>query len=271
MTKAIHFFLGIGLIFSAAGFARAQQSPQDQVRHGAEVFAASCTGFCHGDKGSEGGAAPRLAGRGLTAQYIEKVVNYGIAGTAMPAWALKLPQNDTNAVVAYVKSLNGILPAGNAGPPPALSPEANRGKTLFFDTTFDLRRCSNCHEATGTGVSVAPIANIPANVSALRNLSATHVQTATENGQSFPAVLNAQIRDEVRVYDLTVGLPSLRVFAPSALKLTNGSNWQHSTAIKGYADDELTAILAFLRAVQEPSGASASGGGSKSAPAPVEH
>ena len=63
------------------------------------------------------------------------------------------------------------------------------------------------------------------------------------------------MKEETRVYDLTAVLPVLRVFAPSAIKLTNGDNWQHSLAIKAYSDEELKAILAFLRAVQEPQGA----------------
>ena len=251
MKNRINFIAMILILFTA-GFARAQQSPQDQVKRGEEVFTASCTGFCHGDKGTEGGGAPRLAGRGLSAQYIEKVVNYGIPGTPMPAWALKLPQNDTNAVVAYVESLNGLIRTANAARLPALSQEAASGRELFFDSIYDLRRCSNCHEVGGSGVPVTSIVHVPADVSALRNLSTPQVQTATENGKTFPAVMFAQVKEETRVYDLTAGLPVLRVFAPSAIKLTNGNSWQHSAAIKAYSDDELKTILMFLRALQEP-------------------
>jgi mono/diheme cytochrome c family protein len=270
MTKTLNL-VGIVLILFTAGFARAQQSPQDQVKHGEEVFSATCTGFCHGDKGTEGGGAPRLAGRGLNAQYIEKVVNYGMPGTQMPAWALRLPQNDTNAVVAYVKSLNGIISSGNAGRPPVLSQEAAHGRDLFFDVTYDLRRCSNCHEVGGSGVSVATIAHIPADVPALRNLVMSHVQTATENGKTFPAVVSEQVKEETRVYDLTAVLPVLRVFAPSAIKFTNGNSWQHSLAIKAYSDEELKAILLFLRAVQEPQGVRAIDRDDKSGAAAGEH
>jgi mono/diheme cytochrome c family protein len=263
--------LGIILILFSAGAARAQQSPQDQVKRGEEVFTASCTGFCHGDKGTEGGGAPRLAGRGLSAQYIEKVVNYGIPGTPMPAWALKLPQNDTNAVVAYVESLNGLIRTANLGRSPVLSQEAANGRELFFDSIYDLRRCSNCHEVGGSGVSVASIAHVPTDLSALRNLSTPQVQTATENGKTFPAVVFAQVKEETRVYDLTAGLPVLRVFAPSAIKLTNGNSWQHSAAIKAYSDDELKAILGFLNALQEPQSGRTPDGNVKSGAAAVEH
>jgi mono/diheme cytochrome c family protein len=269
MTKPLNL-LGIILVLFSAGLARAQQSPQDQVKHGEDVFAKSCTGFCHGDKGTEGGAAPRLAGRGLNAQYIEKVVNYGIPGTPMPAWALRLPQNDTNAVVAYVESLNGILRSPNAGRAPVLSQDAAHGRDLFFDTIYDLRRCSNCHEAGGSGISVTSIAHVPADVSALRNLSTSQVQTATENGKTFPAVVYEQVKEETRVYDLTGALPVLRVFAPAGVKLTNGTSWQHSSVIKAYSDDELRSILLFLRALQEAQSGGSADRDAKSGAA-VEH
>jgi mono/diheme cytochrome c family protein len=270
MTKPLNL-LAIILILLSASIASAQQSPQDQVKHGEDVFAKSCTGFCHGDKGTEGGAAPRLAGRGLNAQYIEKVVNYGIPGTPMPAWALRLPQNDTNAVVAYVESLNGLIRSANAGRSPVLSPEAAHGRELFFDAVYDLRRCSNCHEAGGSGVSVSSMAHVPADVSALRNLAASsQLQTATENGNTFPAVVFAQVKEEIRVYDLTSALPVLRVFAPAAIKLTSGNRWQHSAAIKAYSDEELKSILVFLNALQEPQSGGAPERNSKSGTA-VEH
>jgi hypothetical protein len=133
-----------------------------------------------------------------------------------------------------------------------LSEEAAHGRDLFLDVTYDLRHCSNCHEAGGSGVSVITLAHIPADVSALRNLAPYQVQTATENGKTFPAVVFEQVKDEPRVYDLTAVLPVLRVFAPSAIKLTNGNNWQHSLAIRAYSGEELKAILVLLRAGQEP-------------------
>lgn len=47
------------------------------VSRGAEIFANSCaTGYCHGVRGSAGGA-PRLAARGFTSQYIRQVVTNG--------------------------------------------------------------------------------------------------------------------------------------------------------------------------------------------------
>jgi mono/diheme cytochrome c family protein len=270
MTRALKF-IGIILALVSPGLAMAQQSPQAEVKHGEEVFTATCTGFCHGDKGAEGGGAPRLAGRGLNAEYIEKVVSYGIAGTPMPAWALKLPQNDTRAVIAYVESLNGIFAAGNAGRAPVLSPEAAQGRELFFDTAYDLRRCSNCHEVGGTGISVGPMAHLPADVSALRSLSTPLVQTATENGKNFPAVMVEQVKEETRVYDLTAALPVLRVFPPSGIKLTSGNSWQHSSVIKAYSDDELKAILVFLHAVQEPQSVRGADRDDKSGAAGGEH
>jgi hypothetical protein len=96
------------------------------------------------------------------------------------------------------------------------------------------------------------------------------VQTATENGKTFPAVVYEQVKEETRVYDLTGALPVLRVFAPAGVKLTNGTSWQHSSAIKAYSDDELRSILLFLRALQEAQSGGSADRDAKSGAA-VEH
>jgi hypothetical protein len=97
------------------------------------------------------------------------------------------------------------------------------------------------------------------------------VQTATDSGKTFPAVVFEQVKEETRVYDLTAAIPVLRVFAPSAIKLTTGNSWQHSSAIKAYSDEELKSILLFLNSLQEPQSGSASDRDAKSGAAAVEH
>ena len=62
--------------------ASAQQGQLNLVKRGAAVFAETCTGYCHGANGSAGSSAPALAGRGLDAGYILKVVSYGVEKTA---------------------------------------------------------------------------------------------------------------------------------------------------------------------------------------------
>jgi cytochrome c2 len=228
---------------------RAQNADQN-LRHGEEVFAQTCTqSYCHGANGAAGGA-PKLAGRGLTGDYIEKVVTYGITGTPMPAWGQRLPLNEVRAVIMYVQSLNGIAPSLRSGPPPALTGEAASGRELFFDPQHSLR-CSFCHRVNDRGQAVTPaIASVPADAGALRNLATPQISTARAGAETFPALLSSKIPGESKVYDLTKFPPVLRTFTPAAVDLKDGNAWSHSSVLGNYSDGELNSILAFLRATR---------------------
>lgn len=240
------------VVFSAVLLApvivKAQNSTEQNIKHGEEVFAQTCTqSYCHGAAGAAGGA-PRLAGRGLTGDYIERVVTYGIQGTPMPAWGQMLPLNEVRAVIAYVQSLNGIAPSIRSGPPPTLTGEAAHGRDLFFDAQHPVR-CSFCHRVNDRGLQVTPaISNLPGDVTALRNLTTPQVSTAMAGGETFPALLSSKIPSETKIYDLTKFPPVLRTFSPASVELKDGSAWKHSQVLGDYSDDELGAILAFLRA-----------------------
>jgi cytochrome c553 len=254
MTRASQI-IGIVALMLMPVVANGQQlpSPQEAAKHGAVVYAASCTGYCHGANGAVGTGAPALAGRGLDAAYIDNVVMHGIPGTAMPGWGQRIPVPDSYAVIAYVQSLNGLIQATNVVPLRDLPPEAQRGSALFFDTQGDFTGCSNCHEMNGKGLPVAhPIANVPADVQALRNLATPKVSTATVGGRSFPALVVTQIRGETRLYDMSALPPVLLTLSPADVKIANGSSWQHSSALGTLKDEELQPILAFLRALQRP-------------------
>jgi mono/diheme cytochrome c family protein len=223
---------------------------------GEKVFAQSCaTGYCHGARGTAAGA-PRLAGRGFDQAYISNTVMRGLPGTAMPGFGTTLSRSDLAAVVAYVASLNGIANAsvnlgpgaGAAGPTErSLSPEAERGRGLFFDAVRGFGRCSTCHEVNGIGISVTtPIANIPADATALRALSTPDVRTATLNAEAMPALIVSQGKIRALFYDLTSVPPVLRTVDPGALKVADGSSWKHASVIGAYNDPELASILAYL-------------------------
>lgn len=228
---------------------RAQNSSEQTIKHGEEVFAQTCTqSYCHGAAGVAGGA-PKLAGRGMTGDYIERVVTFGISGTPMPAWGQRMPLNEVRAVIAYVQSLNGIAPSIRSGPPPVLAGETARGRDLFFDPQHAVR-CSFCHRVNDRGLLVTPpIANIPADAAALRNLATPQVSTATAGTETFPALLSSKIPSETKVYDLTKFPAVLRTFSPASVEMKDGNAWKHSQVLGNYSDDELGAILAFLRAV----------------------
>ncbi|HTR38376.1 MAG TPA: c-type cytochrome [Bryobacteraceae bacterium] len=234
------------------------------LKQGEQVFQRSCaTGYCHGSKGTSGGA-PRLAGRGFDQSYISNTVTRGVPGTAMPAFGNTLSRPDLAAVVAYIASLNGIAnpsvnpgpaaPGSVAGPPePELSPEAARGRDLFYDAVRGFARCSTCHEVSGMGIPVAtPINKVPPTAAVLRALATPDVSTVTLDGESMPALVVSQGKSHALFYDLTSVPPVLRTVAPAALKVTSGSAWRHSSVIGSYDDTELSSILAFLRVAATP-------------------
>ncbi|HYR90635.1 MAG TPA: c-type cytochrome [Terriglobia bacterium] len=217
---------------------------------GEQVFGKSCaTGYCHGPKGTAGGA-PRLAARGFDQAFIASVVNRGVPGTAMQGFANTLSRPELAAVIAYVASLNGVSNStAPAAAPVAVSGEAARGRELFSDAVRSFGRCSTCHEVNGIGIPVAvPIANVPANVQELRAI-APKVSTAALDGQTMPALVVSNGMRSVIFYDLTTPPPVLRTADPAAVKLTDGSSWRHSSVIGSYKDDELGSILTYLRAV----------------------
>ena len=257
MTRTTVMIPAALLVFLIPAFASAQLGPlppQQALKRGAEVFSSTCTGYCHGDGGAVGSGAPRLAGRGLDPQYIERVVMYGITGTRMPAWGQKLPVPDVSAVITYIKSLNGVPAVPNTAPPPPLSPDAERGRDLFYDTNGELKTCSNCHRINDKGIdAVSQIVNVPPDVSNLRNLATSHVFTATTDAETFPALIVSQSREGTKLYDLTKVPPVLRSFPSSvAVKISESSPWRHSSVLGTYSDDDLKSIIEFLRAAQRP-------------------
>ena len=235
------------------------QDTQDFLKHGEQVFNRSCaTGYCHGARGTAGGA-PRLAAREFDQAFIRDTVSRGVPGTAMAAFEKILSPQDLTAVVAYVASLNGIahpepVPPGGPAPTqsasPALSPEAARGRGLFSDSQRGFGRCSTCHELNGIGISVAtPIASVPTDVQALRAMATPEVSTVSFGHETMPALVVSKGNRSVIFFDLTIPPPVLRTVSPGKAEFAQGSGWKHSSVIGSYREDELTAILDFLRAI----------------------
>jgi mono/diheme cytochrome c family protein len=236
--------------------AMAQPARSPQTR-GLEIYNQTCaTGYCHGVKGTPGGA-PRLAARGFDDAYVSQTVRTGIRGTAMPGFGATLDRADLIAVVAYVDSLNGVTPPPNPFAARAetrrLPPDAQRGRQLFADQVRGFERCSVCHQADGIGIAVAlPLTAVPENVAALRQVATPQIETATVDGDSFPALVLNKNGSQTKLYDLKTMPPVLRTFPKGIVTFKNGSTWQHERMLASYDDKELEAILVFLRAVVKP-------------------
>jgi mono/diheme cytochrome c family protein len=252
-------WLGAAALVMAA--ACPAQSLSDVLKQGEQVFAKTCaTGYCHGARSGPGGA-PRLAGRRFDQAYIANVVTRGVPGTGMASFATTLARPDLVAVIAYVATLNGIVDpniggegaAASLAPEPALTGEAANGARLFKEAVRGFGRCSTCHEVAGAGISVAaPIVNVPASAAALKALATPNVKTGSMDGESMPALVLSEGKQGTVFYDLTSAPPVQRNAEPGTVKFTDSSNWRHSSVIGAYTDSELSAVLAYLRAVVKP-------------------
>lgn len=243
----------VGIMALVSPIMVVSQTPSaDPATKGARVFATNCS-FCHGG-GGIGHDAPRLADRGLQGAYIEKVIADGVPETAMTAWRPLLSADEYGAVVAYVKSLNGIAAGANGNATPVLSEDVVRGRALFRDATRELAACSNCHAVDGRGVDIVPLTHdVPSEAKALRNMVTAQMKTVVANGRAFPARVVAHSPDETKIYDFTAVPPVLRIFPTSAVKITEGSRWRHASIIgTAYSDQELNLMLGYLRTTAKP-------------------
>jgi mono/diheme cytochrome c family protein len=191
--------------------------------------------------------------RGFTEDYINQTIRNGLPGTRMPGFSSGLSGAELNAVIAYVDSLNGITPTRGYAPEGRaenqLPPEAAKGRELFSDAVRGFSRCSTCHDFAGRGIPVAsPIAAIPADVTALKQLATPAIRTATVAGDTFPALVLGEGKNQVKLYDFGASPPVLRTLAPASVQLKAGSSWRHSSVLSAYSNADLQAILAFLRA-----------------------
>ena len=137
----------------------------ERMTLGATVYKHMCT-FCHGADGNGGGKAmaylypwPRDFRKGIFKHRttppgslpldkdIYETIKRGLPGTAMPAWENALSEEETWAVVQYIKGFserfkNEIPKAAiEPGPVPPAAPESiAAGKKLFKEM-----RCAGCH------------------------------------------------------------------------------------------------------------------------------
>ena len=117
---------------------------------GKTAFEATCQG-CHAAGGTQAGAGPVLADRGLAAELIRNQIVNG--GQGMPA---NLVQGaDLDNVVAFVTGLQGGTAAAPPRPPPVgggEDPQAIAAGKTFFEAS-----CQGCHTAGGTQAGVGPV------------------------------------------------------------------------------------------------------------------
>ena len=143
----------------SAGTPGAQQhsyTPQE-IEEGRKLYDANC-GRCHAETGSgvTGVDLFKQIRRANSDDDIAKLIQSGIAGTAMPPSNFTTPQALT--VVAYLRSMVGVAPgaapvaAGGPGRGAAMAGVAARGKEIFNGKGG----CTACHRAEGAGGTSGP-------------------------------------------------------------------------------------------------------------------
>ena len=130
------------------------QADQHNAGHGSpqagqQLFSSSCAG-CHGLDGHGGEHGPNIATTSevqrLGDRDILRIVRDGIAGAGMPAFRSKFDDAQLNAVLSYVRVLQGKRAAVSVPGHP------EKGHLLFFGKA----RCSECHMVGGKGGFVGP-------------------------------------------------------------------------------------------------------------------
>jgi len=237
--------------------ALAAQIPANQstLAQGEKVFAKNCAdGPCHGTAG-EAGKAPRLRGRGLTAEAVKWAVSEGVPASTMHQFKTRLSAADLEAVVAYAASLGqASAPAPKAASGPAMHAQAQRGQALFFDAAPGAA-CGTCHALAGKGNAVAPDLTRWARMSpraiivAVKASRTEYTQAVTlKAGGTFPGLKSTQDEKSISYFDLSVTPPALRQLAKADIASTaDNSTWRHPPGNTDYSSAQLADIIAFIR------------------------
>jgi putative heme-binding domain-containing protein len=116
---------------------------------GQQIFSSTCAP-CHGLDGKGGEHGPDIAGnpriQRLSNQDLLNVVRNGIVSGGMPAFGATFNGSQLEAVVAWLRSLQGKKSAA------ALRGDPVAGRSLFFGQAG----CSECHMVAGKGGFIAP-------------------------------------------------------------------------------------------------------------------
>jgi cytochrome c oxidase cbb3-type subunit III len=144
---------GLLLVSTSTAQSQPEQSPnplghsEQAIAEGHELYNRTCV-VCHGLNGAAGDRAPALGGGRSyvisTDQAIFDAIKDGIAGSAMPAFALQ--PTEIWKIVAYIRSLRAT--ASDAFVPG----DVGGGERIFWEKG----RCGNCHMIRGRGGIAGP-------------------------------------------------------------------------------------------------------------------
>ncbi len=217
-------------------------------RAGSLVFEKTCASiYCHGSRGLAG-AAPAVAGKGLSQEQVNHIVSEGVANTNMAGWKNVLSATELAAVIDYVIGLQVSTRSQREALDPNRPWLRHAGRALFFDAGR-IAPCGSCHEFDGLGLAVAPRFESHPSLSAaaLRSLTSEKVRTVRPQDHGLFVGIAATSRAGLpRWYELRGQLPVLRTFAERPEDTGPASSWTHGDVTTTYSDDELEKTLEFV-------------------------
>lgn len=200
------FAIAAGGFFAAvllnAGTPLAQQHgySAEQIAEGRKLYDANC-GRCHSNDGAgvPGVELFKQIRRGTTDDDVAKVIQAGIPGTSMPPHSFSTPQ--ALAVVAFMRSMVGVVPAsaaavGAARSISATSGDPARGRGIFTGKGG----CAACHRAEGAGGTTGPDLSA---AGAVRNSPFGPVPPDTLALERAILDPNAEMSPDYRVFQVT--------------------------------------------------------------------
>jgi len=128
-----------------SGQGQAQSKPAlSEAPAGQQLFSSTCAG-CHGLDGRGGEHAANIATNNsvqrLSDRDLARIVRNGFPASGMPGFASRLDNGQIDALIKYLRSLQGQR---ETVPVPG---DPTHGRTLFFGNA----RCSECHMVDGEG------------------------------------------------------------------------------------------------------------------------
>jgi cytochrome c oxidase cbb3-type subunit 3 len=150
-SRLLAMALGLGLVLpqlkSQGRQANAASNGSPQA--GQQLFSSNCAG-CHGLDARGGEHGPNIATTSevqrLGDRDILRIVRDGISGAGMPAFRSKFDDAQLQAVVSYVRVLQGKEAVVSVRGDPT------KGHSLFFGKA----KCSECHMVDGKGGFIGP-------------------------------------------------------------------------------------------------------------------
>jgi mono/diheme cytochrome c family protein len=144
-----------------------------------------------------------------------------------------------------------VFLAQSAAAQSAVSPQIQRGETLFFESAAG---CGNCHSLKGRGTAIGPdlkgVARLsPAGLAmAIRSTATQYVQTMkVKSAGSFPAMPPGPDAKMVKVYDLSKMPPEVHEVDRGEISMSPNNAWKHPPSAAKYSDEQIADLIAYVR------------------------